>query len=62
MAALGAVCGLGGILMSVVLEPYGDCFGVLRDCCAALYWYGSEGSYDFDYMVQGREGWSKVIS
>jgi hypothetical protein len=45
-----------------VLEPYGDCFGVLRDCCTALYWYGSEGSSDFDYMVYRGEGWCEVLA
>jgi hypothetical protein len=37
--------------MGVVLEPYGDCFGVLWYDSTALHWYGSEGSSDFDYMV-----------
>ena len=45
-----------------MLEPYGDCFGVLRDCCIALAWSRLEGSSDFDYMVQGEAMRGQAIS
>ena len=54
-AAAGTVWGLGGILVGAVS-------GLLRRASIALAWSRLEGSYDFDYMVQGRRDDRRVIS
>ena len=54
-AAAGAVWGLGGILVGAVS-------GLLRRASIALAWSRSEGSSDFDYMVQGEARGGQALS